>query len=347
MRWEIDMKSGLRAGGAEKEILIPNVNHLFRKENRMPTEPIREFIPRTIDSPEIAGILNHLASLIEEVVNYSSHVSNWCVGKIKEGDENIVPILMFRNIFELIDSISVLVRNSSIEPCNILLRSLFESFLNFQYLFETDFKTRAMDFLLFNRHKEILSLRRFNPKDELFAKYEVMKAKDIIIKDLPSRSVPDIEEQIKSIERIFDLPTYKESAAEYERFKSNNKKHKPPKYWYSLHDGPRDVYQLAERLGFPAQYEILYKSWSELVHGTDIMKEKFVMVSPGVGSFVQLRFPSGVPFVSLMAIVFGLSTIRTISNVYIPEKVKDNADWYNREIKDSYLNIMKIKIIGI
>jgi hypothetical protein len=24
MRWEIDMKSGPRAGGAEKEILIPN-----------------------------------------------------------------------------------------------------------------------------------------------------------------------------------------------------------------------------------------------------------------------------------------------------------------------------------
>jgi hypothetical protein len=30
MRWEIDMKSGPRAGGAEKEILIPRKNVLTK-----------------------------------------------------------------------------------------------------------------------------------------------------------------------------------------------------------------------------------------------------------------------------------------------------------------------------
>ena len=105
------------------------------------------------------------------------------------------------------------------------------------------------------------------------------------------------------------------------------------------------MYNLADYLGFPAQYEILYRSWSGLVHGTDIVNEKLSIVEPGLAAFTQLRYPSAAPFVTLMAITFGLSTIRIISNHYLPDKIQENADWYKRELEKSYMKLNKIKFV--
>lgn len=310
----------------------------------MPTEPIEEYIPREIDNPDLKRVLDQLSSLIDEVVNRSSHLFKWSIESIRAGDENVPAMLMFRNIFELIDSISVLIKNSCIEPCYIILRSLFESFLNFNYLFENNFKTKGMDFLVCYRHKEIESLRRFDPKDELYIRYQEKKARDQITKDIPQMDVPDIDERLSNIKKMFDLPSYKESNDEYERIKSAHRG-KPPKHWFSMHGGPNDTYQLADRLGFPAQYEILYRSWSGSVHGTDILKDKFSIEGPGLVSFTQLRFPAEAPFVALMAITFGLSAIRIFTIHYLPDIAKDNAEWYKREVQSTYQNLNKIKIV--
>lgn len=311
----------------------------------MPTEPLGEFIPREIDNPDIKRILDHISSLIEEIVNRASHVFRWGLDIVSTGDENVPGFLMYRNIFELIDSISVLIRNSCVEPCNIILRSLFESYLNFLYLFEKDFKIRGMDFLVCYRHNEIKSLGRFDPKEELYARFREKKAKDRIARDIPQKDVPDIDKRLLTRRRIFDLPSYKESRDEYERYKASHKG-KSPKHWYAMRGGPGDLYQLAERLELPALYDVLYRSWSELVHGTDIIKDKFSIEGPGLASFVQLRLPSDAPSVAVMACTIGLSIMRTFTNHYMPDKAKDNAEWYKVEIQDSFLNLNKIKIIA-
>ena len=305
----------------------------------MPTKPIEDFIPREIDNQEIRDLLNHLSSLVEEVVNYGSHVFKWGIESIKGGDETAPVFLMYRNIFELIDSISILIKNSCIEHSNIFLRSLFESFLSFNYLLEKDLKSRGIDFIVWNRHEEIKSLRRFDPEDELSIKYEKKKAKDKIIQDLPTVKVPDIKQRLKDLKKIFDLPSYKDSAAEY-------LKGKPPRHWYSMRGGPNNMYELSGHLGFPAQYDILYRSWSGLVHGTDIMKDKFTIEGPGEVSFTQLRYPLGAPIVSLMTISFGLSVIRILTQYYIPDRAVENANWYKKEIEAPYMNIRNIKIVG-
>ena len=309
----------------------------------MPTAPIEEFIPRSI-RPDIKKLLDQFADLIEEVVNYGSQVSKWCVAKKTDGDENAVAILMFRNIFELIDSISVLIRDSCAEPCKILLRSLFECFLNFNYLFEKDFKSRGMDFLVFYQHEQINTLRRFDPKDPLFAKYLEKKARDIIMKDIPQKQVPDIEERINKLKEAFEIPSYKESSAEYEKYMFDHKG-KEPKKWYSMRNGPNDVSKLADHLGFPAQYEILYRSWSRSVHGSDIVDDKLSIVEPGVAAFTQLRYPSEAPNITFMAITFGRIAIKIMTKHFVPEKAKENADWFKREIESSYMNLNKIKFV--
>jgi hypothetical protein len=134
------------------------------------------------------------------------------------------------------------------------------------------------------------------------------------------------------------------SNTEYEKYRSSNKGD-PPKKWYGMRGGPKNAYELADRLGFPAQYEILYRSWSGLVHGTDIVNEKLFIVEQGLAAFAKLRYPSDAPFVTIMAISFGLSAIRLMSDHYLPDKKLENADWYKREIEKSYLELQKIKFV--
>jgi hypothetical protein len=94
----------------------------------MPTKPNGDFIPRNIDDPAIQEILNQYSSSLEELVNFASHVAKWCAERIHGGEELAPLYLSFRHIFELIDAISVLVKYSCIDPCKILLRSVFEQY---------------------------------------------------------------------------------------------------------------------------------------------------------------------------------------------------------------------------
>jgi phenolic acid decarboxylase len=201
-----------------------------------------------------------------------------------------------------------------------------------------------MNFLVCYQHDQINILRRFDSKDPFFAKYQEKKARDIIVKDVPQKPVPDIEERINKLKETFEIPSYKESSAAYEKYKSEHKG-KEPKKWYSMRNGPNNFYELADYLGFPAQYETLYRSWSGSVHGSDIVNEKLSIVDPGVAAFTQLRYPSTAPNVTFMAITFGLSTIRLMTAHYVPEKAEENSAWFKREIEASYKNLNKIKFI--
>ena len=260
-------------------------------------------------------------------------------------DENAPALLMYRHIFELIDSISILINNSCVEPCNILLRSLFESFLNFNYLFEGDFKIKGMDFLVWHRHGEIESLKRFDPDDGAYNKYTELKARDIFAKDVPVTPVPDIKERIERLKRIFALPSYKDSSDEYERIRTESKKGKPPKNWYGMRSGPNNAWELANHLKYPGLYEVFYRSWSGLVHGTDILDDKLSIEEPGVVAFSQLRLPTEAPSITLMTMTFGLSAMNTLVDHYVPDRTKEKAEWYQKEIMEAYKGLSTIKIV--
>ena len=51
----------------------------------MPTKPNEDFIPRNIENSGIQKMLDAYSSVLEEVVNFASHVAKWCAEKIHGG----------------------------------------------------------------------------------------------------------------------------------------------------------------------------------------------------------------------------------------------------------------------
>ncbi|MEW5817699.1 MAG: DUF5677 domain-containing protein [Spirochaetota bacterium] len=310
----------------------------------MPTIPIEEMMPREMD-PKLKEILGKFSEFLDEIVNFGTHAFKWCLDSVKKGDEHVPIFQSFRHIFDLLDSISVLIRKSCAEPCKVLLRGMFESVLSIEYLLQKNTAQRGKDFLIWNRHHRLRMLRRHDPDDNLYKEFLACLKKDKSLSGIKFPGFPDIKSRMDSYSRLFSNPFYAESEKEYQGIKKKTKR--APKWWFNMHGGPGDVQELADRLGRSAQYELLYRGLSDFSHGMDIIEGKFEIEEPGLVAISQLRLPNNAQFMTFMAATFGLTAIRLFINHYAADKTSHLRDWYIREIQERYLSLGGQKIIEV
>lgn len=308
----------------------------------MSTDPIENILPRQLDE-KLNEILSDFSELIDEIVNYSTHVLSWTFQKKRTGDEHLPIILIYRHIFELIDGISILIRESSIEPCKALLRCVFESLLSLEYIFEDSTEKRAKDFIIWYRHNRLRILRIFDPNDELHKEFVQKVTRDKILKNSTVFEIPDIEEKIESYSGIFKNPNYQESEREFQRIKRKNGR--APRWWFNMHGGPNDICKLADKLGRPAEYEVFYRLLSDYSHGIDIFEGKFIIEDTGELAIYQFRTPKNAQFIVLMACTMGLIVIRLFISRYMPENESSMAKWYMNNVRERYLQLIHKDII--
>jgi hypothetical protein len=264
----------------------------------MPTKQIDDIMPREMD-PKLKDILNKFSDFLDEIVNFGTHVFKWSIDNVKKGDEHVPIFQAFRHIFDLIDSISVLIRESCVEPCKILLRGIFESLLSIEYILEINTEQRGKDFLIWYRHHRLRILCRHDPDDNVYKQFIADIEKDRLLSGIKLPRFSDIKGRIDSYSRIFSNPSYADFEREYERIRKQT--NKSPKWWFNMHGGPRDIQDLAEYLSRPAQYEWLYRSLSDYSHGIDIFEGKFSIEERGLISISQLRLPTNAQFITFMA----------------------------------------------
>lgn len=235
----------------------------------MASLPINEILPRkTDDNLQLA--LDAYSSSIDEVVNFGTHIILWDYQKKREGKDNHIPTLFLRNIIEIGDSISLLIKSSSIDPSKILLRSLLENYFQLLYMLEKDQKERAKCFMIHKAVNDLKYYKKFITSDrsskQLIAKLK-KETGDFNIDSILDHD--DIKKGIALKSSIFRKPEFKEVYIEYQRTNKKVKKNPP---WYSLYDGPRDIEQLATYLGRVYYYEFFYRKFSENVHVSDLFK---------------------------------------------------------------------------
>lgn len=295
------------------------------------TDPINEIHPKT-PYPEINTILKYFSDSIDEVVNYGTHLLKWIADSTGQGDYKLPTMMFFRSLLEKADSISILVRHSSIDPSKAILRSLFETHLSIAYLNEKYCEDRSMAFLVWNSKNIISANRAFIKGNQEFKELKSRIEKDsnyLTIEDLENlpSAKPIIDNQIS----LLNKPEYNRVEKEYERTKKliNNPS------WYSLFNGPRNIEQLAKDLNMSTFYPILYRPWSGSVHGTDIINGKIVKSENSIetdgkvgADIIQLRLPTDAQQVSAYTLVFLFMTYNKLIEEIIPSKKQDYLSWY-------------------
>jgi hypothetical protein len=91
--------------------------------------------------------------------------------------------------------------------------------------------------------------------------------RDRIIKYSPVMTIPNAQAAWKHMDHVFQLPGYIEAKARYDQAKKQRKN----AMWFSLDGGAKSLEDLAGRIGYPALYEVLYRSSFD-THGNNILQ---------------------------------------------------------------------------
>ncbi|MDO6744074.1 DUF5677 domain-containing protein [Tenacibaculum soleae] len=301
----------------------------------MNTKPFDEILPLNRDKNLIL-IQNHCSNLLKEVINYATHYLQFDIKVKRLGKNNHIPTLIFRNILELSDSISILIKESSIEPCKILLRSLLENILTLIYMLEGDEKLNSLCYIVVNTNREIKKINKFINTEQGSKYFKLRMEKDELNLDFDYFiNHPDMIKNKKTKLSLLNQPEFKPVQEEYIRTLKEKRNNNPK--WYSLYDGPKNISELAEKLNKTIQYDFFYSKFSDSVHGQDVLKG-MVYSGKGQGQIIQIRNFKDTQSVTSNTV----SLLLEIFNIYIlkrvPHKEKEFKNWY-KTIRNDFLDL--------
>ena len=208
---------------------------------------------------------------------------------INKGTEHAAVVMLYRHILDLGDSISTLFRFGSVSAISILIRSLFESWLSFEFVLEGETlqKDRSLAYWAHYQIKRLEMFKKYDPNTEPGkAFHKILDSTPELCGTKFSRG--DHSTDRKGIESILNKDKFRPF---YEKYKSL-KKHKKSRHWYSLCSSATDLRSLAITLRLEAEYAIFYSHLSEVAHSVDVITDRLSVSKEGKTLMMPLRGPA-------------------------------------------------------
>jgi len=301
----------------------------------MSTQPVAEFLDRSSRDP----MLRRFADALAEAVSLGTQLWSWAQDAVQSlapdvGEGKVPLVCFYRHALELCDAVSELVRVSSIQPCQPLLRGMFEAWLGLAYILQADPDRRAKCYTLCHLREEVRLLQELDPNEQR-GKQLLAKWKKCSASASPPFSVPaDLGSMIKNHQTILAGSQYGPIEQEYQRLQSCRKGRVQ---WYSLFGGPCSIAEMATRLDqaataascFGLIYDVLYREWSQVVHGTGALR---ALGSPSSTSW-RLRNAEDAQRVTVTAINMMRELGQCVVDALVPERKGIFTQWYDSEIK--------------
>jgi hypothetical protein len=280
----------------------------------MPTTPPPDLLDREIAKAGAREATDLAVPLLQEVVNFGVAALARCLHAVQDGEHHFAVLIPYRHLLEMVDAVQVLIDGPVPRPAVLQLRSAFEALLTIEYIIKTDTEKRAFAYLARQTQGEIDNLWRIGGQyDDLGASPE------------------QIEANVRSCHRRLHRAGWKQA---HEALLALGK-NKRLVDWYRVYGGPGNRAQLADAVGRMKEYNVLYRSWSEVTHASADMEN--VLKKKGTGDVImirRLRHPDGFNQVVSFAIDFAVNATGVVLRFYRPEEEKVWARWYWNEIRD-------------
>jgi len=312
----------------------------------MKTKPVDDLLP--LLTPETEPYLNLYYEALHELVCFGTHMLSWILEQNSSKDPlpdetALVVPLLFRNIIELLDSVSIQVRAGSIIPCKIQLRAILEAYMNLEYLLEVDAEKeyRASCFMLVDHYRKLNYFKQLSPNTPENKKLvDSLRMYSSYMKDFESKS--DALKAFSNQEFLVNQPIYDSARNVFLKLTRGNTSNLDLK-WYSLVSQTNSLKALAKKLNKYELYEFFYKSWSNNMHSTDLTTGVLIKEDDGNGAIVQLRYAKEAHSTTTQAILFFLLIIDLVTTKVIPEHKNQIQHWKNNykiNYRDNVSNII-------
>ncbi len=309
----------------------------------MPTPPVKTLYDPDLTTEQVRPFTDLVVPLLTEVLHYGIALFARCSYRPEGEDENLVILLAYRYLLEMLDAVIILIKQCAPAPAGLQLRSLFEALLTIEYVTESksDVRRRAFAYLYeveLKRKQFYLSQDVSSPEGKAFLR---RIANDPYSKEWkPARDQAALKNRLDEIEKIMSTPEMRQVEEEYK--KTRKVIGRRPK-WHALYEGPKTIQELADRLRRPATYEILYKAWSERVHSSDAVDR--ILTHNDCGPAVRgLRDPSELNTATDFAITFSIDAARRLIQYYRHAEEPAFDKWLLEEIMPTWKNLPRIDV---
>ena len=256
-----------------------------------------------------------------------------------DGDENLGILMPFHHAIEMLDGVEVLLDKSCVVASRTPLRSAFEASLAVRYVLDADTGRRALCYVVADIYQRLRWYEEHDPDTERGKQFraEVELPEDL---DFPMPDVESTRKAAASLRSMLADGAYPPIANEYEEVSKKRRGRTP---WYSLFAGPGNLRELARAVGDLDDYLILYRTWSNTAHATDLNRQ-LTKVQDGSGPAVGVvRSPMGMPHTYVLAIYIGVEVTRAVLEHYRPGEAERFAEWYLEQISPVSEKLSSIK----
>lgn len=298
----------------------------------MKTIPIENFIPREPD-PKIQNLLIQYSEFLEEIVNFGSHIMTWKPNDYMKGEQGLPITLFLRNYLSYIDSCSILVKNSSIEPCHSLLRTSFENLLYIFYLLDDTSGKKALGYIIWNAFEKTKLITKHDGKSKQYLNLVEIYKKSDLLNDIQPPIIKNVNKRKETNQRLINSLQFAEIVKDYHRTAGKFKQRQVA--WYNLFEGPSNIRELSIRLNLEAFYEMLYKSWSSSTHGTSVIDGVVTGDENKMAQINKIRLPFDAESVTGICINLSVYLFSKYIKAKMPEKENEFKQWYREFSQDT------------
>ena len=297
----------------------------------MPTKPLESILYREFSKVEAKEFIDISSPLLKEIINYATNVLARCAASSsKKPDEDLAILALYRHVIEQTDGIEVLLSQGCATAAIPLLRSSFEALMSMDYILESesDYSIRSLSWLVAYIHNRITMYERLDTMTQKGQQFKKDIENDQMGSYLRLAFQKEARQARANLSSMLAKPHIVRIEEEYNR--RNNPK------WYQLFKGPPNTEALARHLKRGAQYTMLYRHWSTIVHAQDF--SSFLMRTTNGRSVIKrLRDTSEIKLTANLGATFCIETTRMALGKYRPGELRDFAKWYKNEARASYL----------
>jgi 4-amino-4-deoxy-L-arabinose transferase-like glycosyltransferase len=248
--------------------------------------------------------------------------------KLAKGfDEQLVILQTHFHLTELLDGALVQVAAGAVEPARLQLRGAFEALLTVEFITQADSVQRGYAWLVVKDILQRIKLwRAFGTATPLG---------NALRQTAPPNQVVTAQEAAEKADRLEAMlkgPRWKEAFDEYKQVQREYGRKNVA--WWELFGGPKGsgLNTLAEYLNRSPDYYILYRHWSQRVHGSDVVQR---FKREGVPA---LRDTSDLATTINLLTAFALAAMRALFRYYKPHGAEEEyAKWYVEEVRPKWI----------
>jgi hypothetical protein len=307
----------------------------------MPNKSFKPILDRDMVRVIAKPVIDVASPILKEAVNFASNLYPRCqTSKAGEKSEAFSLLALFLHIIQSIDAVEVLVSQSCGTPANLILRSAFEAKLSIEYICEKKSQRRSATWAIKHILEEIEYYKNYDPYGPKGAQFRETWNESNWGQFVSPSPLVSTSEVIENLEHKLKSRQYADVYNDYKQLiKSPNKLPE----WYSIDNGPKNLWGLSQHLKHGVEYEIFYKAWSKQSHITDTHHLTLTMPN-GHNILGPLRNPLDLVNVSTGGLVIILNTIELMIKKFRPDEITYFRDWHRKEILKKQVQLARLSL---